>query len=360
VSSLFASTIEDVRTAGSICLGNISIGNTDYFLERVFALVDKSVHQEKYLFLNTIREIIIHNSRCLGPYLARLLPLLVEHSKNEEEQIRNIVAESVGRLFIVYSVDMYNDIEECFKSGNVAIRSTIVKSFKYAGAKETDSVSLEMCHHDLIKLVEDSDLSVKKNALEALNAIVHNQPSVVRSNVDKLQKVVVPETQIKAELITEVDLGPFKHKIDDGIPIRKAAYTLIDSLIEKLPERVEINQVIEVVTRGLDDAAEECMILCLHILGRLIAWAPTVVISNLDPLVESFEKQFQKNLKLISNTQSSEKAQNIMRAILRVVEQLQRTPDSDTNNRFNEFFKGGVMSNTNAKEMYEKIAATAS
>jgi cullin-associated NEDD8-dissociated protein 1 len=102
----------------------------------------------------------------------------------------------------------------------------------------------------------------------------------------------VPETQIKPELITEVDLGPFKHKIDDGIPIRKAAYTLIDSLIEKLPERVDINQVIEVITRGLDDAAEECMILCLHILGRIINWAPTIVISNLDPLVESFEKQF--------------------------------------------------------------------
>ena len=40
VSSLFTSVNEDVRTAGSICLGNISIGNTDFFLERVFALVD--------------------------------------------------------------------------------------------------------------------------------------------------------------------------------------------------------------------------------------------------------------------------------------------------------------------------------
>jgi hypothetical protein len=65
VSSLFKGANEDVRTAASICLGNISIGNTDYFLERVFALVDKSEAQEKYLFLNTIREIIIHNSRCL-------------------------------------------------------------------------------------------------------------------------------------------------------------------------------------------------------------------------------------------------------------------------------------------------------
>lgn len=115
VSALFTNPNDDVRTAGSIALGNISIGNTDYFLERVFALVDKSKSQEKYLFLNTIREIIIHSSQCLQPYVARLLPLLVEHTKNDDEQIRNIVAESVGRLFVVYSTDMYNDIEECFQ-----------------------------------------------------------------------------------------------------------------------------------------------------------------------------------------------------------------------------------------------------
>ena len=62
------------------------------------------------------------------------------------------------------------------------------------------------------------------------------------------------------------------------------------------------------------------MILSLHILGRLTLIAPTLVLSVIDSLVEAFDKQVQKNLKLISNVQSSEKAQNIMRAILRVVE----------------------------------------
>ena len=33
---------------------------------------------------------------------------------------------------------------------------------------------MEMASNDLIKLVEDKDLNVKKNALESLNAIVHN------------------------------------------------------------------------------------------------------------------------------------------------------------------------------------------
>jgi len=66
-------------------LGNISIGNADFFLQRVFALVDKSDPQEKYLFMNTIREIIIHNAKCLRQFLSKLLPLLIDHSKNEDE-----------------------------------------------------------------------------------------------------------------------------------------------------------------------------------------------------------------------------------------------------------------------------------
>ncbi len=85
VSNLFKVQNENIRTAASICLGNISIGNADFFLQRVFDLVDKADPQEKYLFLNTIREIIIHNPKCLQLFLTKLLPLLVEHAKNEDE-----------------------------------------------------------------------------------------------------------------------------------------------------------------------------------------------------------------------------------------------------------------------------------
>jgi cullin-associated NEDD8-dissociated protein 1 len=116
-----------------------------------------------------------------------------------------------------------------------------VKSFKYGGAKETDPMVLELCVSDLISLVKDPDLVVKKNCLEGLNAIVHNQSGVIRQDIEKLQEVTIYETTIKPELITEVDLGPFKHKNDEGIPIRKAAYALIDSLVEKIPERTDIN-----------------------------------------------------------------------------------------------------------------------
>ena len=77
-------------------------------------------------------------------------------------------------------------------------------------------------------------------------------------------------------------------------------------------------------------------------------------------LVESFEKQFEKYLKQNQNIQNSERAQNILRAILRVVEQLQRTPEADQNARFHDFFKTRVLENPTSKEMFDKISATAS
>ena len=181
-------------------------------------------------------------------------------------------------------------IDKSFKSSNNVEKATIVKSFKYGAAKEVDPMQLELVISDLIDLVKDKDLNVKKNSLEALNAVVHNHPLALKNDIAQLQKLSIAETVLRPELITEVDLGPFKHKQDDGIPIRKAAYSLIDSLVEKLSNRLELSHVIEVAIKGLDDAAEECLILSLHILGRLINLTPTLILSFIDQIIESFEK----------------------------------------------------------------------
>jgi len=94
-----------------------------------------------------------------------------------------------------------------------------------------------------------------------------------------MQNAAIAMTKIDPTLIKEVDLGPFKHKVDDGIPIRKAAFGLIDTMIERVPERIDCTTVAEVVIKGLDDTAEECMIQCLSIIHRLVGWAPIIVIS---------------------------------------------------------------------------------
>jgi hypothetical protein len=69
IQKYFSSASEEVRQAASISLGKITIGNPKFFLDKVFALVTKSEPKQKYLFLNTIREIILNDSDCLKDYI---------------------------------------------------------------------------------------------------------------------------------------------------------------------------------------------------------------------------------------------------------------------------------------------------
>ncbi len=85
ISSFFKAPSDKVRTAASICLGNLTIGNTDFFLGKVFGLLSSADAQDTQLFMNTIREIIIHNPKCLETYLIKLIPLLINHSNDQDD-----------------------------------------------------------------------------------------------------------------------------------------------------------------------------------------------------------------------------------------------------------------------------------
>lgn len=121
-----------MRQAAAISLGIISIGNTNFFLAQVFGLIDQSPPQEKYMFLSTVREIIVVNPDCLTQYVQNLMPLYMAQSNNPEEYIRNIVAESIGKLFITHPQELTPFIEQAFKSNDVNTVATYAKSFKYS------------------------------------------------------------------------------------------------------------------------------------------------------------------------------------------------------------------------------------
>jgi cullin-associated NEDD8-dissociated protein 1 len=78
ISSLFAHENDQIRQAAAICLGSISIGNTNFFLEKVFALITKSEANTKFMYMSTIKEIINIKPECLNNYLPHLLPLYLD------------------------------------------------------------------------------------------------------------------------------------------------------------------------------------------------------------------------------------------------------------------------------------------
>lgn len=68
------------------------------------------------MFLNTIRAIIIADSKCLQDYMMDLTELLISHTSVDSQQIRNIVAEILGRLLADFPEEILDTVEEGLKS----------------------------------------------------------------------------------------------------------------------------------------------------------------------------------------------------------------------------------------------------
>lgn len=118
---------------------------------------------------------------------------------------------------------------------------------------------MSMILSDFLDTLKDNDIIVRKNGLEALNTIAHNIPQILKDDIEVLLESLYEETKVKPELIKEVDLGPFKHKVDDGMPLRKASFTVLETLVDKIPEKMNVPQLIDVVIKGLDDPIDECI-----------------------------------------------------------------------------------------------------
>jgi cullin-associated NEDD8-dissociated protein 1 len=99
-----------------------------------------------------------------------------------------------------------------------AIRYTLPESDETFDAM-LRNVLIEM----LLVMLQDSDMEIRRLAMTTLNSAAHNKPDLILPHLGELLPFVLSESVIKKELIREVMLGPFKHKVDDGLEVRKVS-----------------------------------------------------------------------------------------------------------------------------------------
>jgi len=155
--------------------------------------------------------------------------------------------------------------------------------------------------------------------------------------------LVYIESRVKPELIREVDLGPFKHKVDDGLETRKAAfecmYTLLDSCLDKL----DIPSFVAGLVEGLKDQYDIKMLAHLMLI-RLSALVGAALLEVLDQLIEPLRQTIITKPKEGAVKQEIERNEEMMRGALRCVVALARIPNAEVNPRFEEFMRTTIRS----------------
>jgi cullin-associated NEDD8-dissociated protein 1 len=76
-----------------------------------------------------------------------------------------------------------------------------------------------------------SPQTVRRLALSALNSASRTKPHLIRDHLNSLLPSLYKETVINPDLIRTVQMGPWTHKVDDGLEPRKTAYETMYTLV---------------------------------------------------------------------------------------------------------------------------------
>jgi len=361
ILATFDSSNEETRQAASFALGNIAVGNLNKYLPQVLQEIQKNP-KTKYLVLHSLREIIVRLSLnpsgvdSLKSYQNDVLPLLFENCENEDEGTRNVVAECLGKLAIVSPNDLVPSFLTKVKSDSANIRSTVVTALKFAIIEKPQPVDqlLVPVMPQFLELLKDKDLNVRRNTLLTLNYAAHNKPLLIREVLPNYLPDIYNESKVKPELIRQVDLGPFKHTVDDGLEIRKAAFECMYTLLDTCLDRVNIPAFVTNLVDGLKDHYDIKTLAHLMLI-RLSVLAGPALLEGLDQLVEPLRATVGTKAKEGAVKQEVERNDELIRSALRSIVAITRIPNVESNHKFDEFLRQSVKTG----ELAEKFAAIA-
>jgi len=335
ILNAFSHQTEEVKSAASYALGNIALGNLQEYLPFILHEIE-SARNRQYLLLHSLKEIISGQSssptgvQVLNEYIPSIWDQLYKHTECEEEGTRNVVAECLGKLCLIKPDELVPKLRASLGSPSPLVRTTIVTAMKFTITDQPQPIDnlLKNSIGEFLNSLLDPDLNVRRVALVAFNSAAHNKPSLIRDLLKNLLPHLYRETEKRKELIREVEMGPFKHEVDDGLDLRKAAFECMYTLLETCVDRLDIFEFLSRVQDGLKDHYDIKMLTYLMV-SRVSQLCPGAVLQRLDKLVEPLKLTCTTKVKANSVKQEYEKQDELKRSAMRAIASLLAVPGAD-------------------------------
>ncbi|XP_027759089.1 cullin-associated NEDD8-dissociated protein 1-like isoform X2 [Empidonax traillii] len=312
--------------------------------------------KRQYLLLHSLKEVISSSpADSLTPYVEDIWALLFKHCECTEEGTRNVVAECLGKLTLVNPAELLPRLRKHLSAGSPHARSTVVTAIKFTIADQPQPIDalLKGCIGDFLQTLQDPDLNVRRVALALFNSAAHNKPSLIWDLLNVVLPSLYSETKVRRELIREVEMGPFKHTVDDGLDVRKAAFECMYTLLESCLDQLDIYEYLNHVEDGLKDHYDIRM-LTFIMLARLSALCPSAVLQRLERLIEPLRATCSTKVKAGSVKQEFEKQDELKRSAMRAVAALLTIPEVEKSPVMAEF-SSQIRSSPEMASLFESI-----
>ncbi|CAA7404605.1 unnamed protein product [Spirodela intermedia] len=358
----FQSPFEEIKSAASYALGNIAVGNLSKYLPFILDQIDNQ-QKKQYLLLHSLKEVIARQSMDKAGQaefqesnVEKILNLLFNHCQSEEEGVRNVVAECLGKIALIDPQKLVPTLKVRTASPTAFTRATVVIAVKYSIVERPERIDDILFHEisSFLMLIKDDDRHVRRAAVLALSTAAHNKPNLIKGLLAELLPLLYDQTVVKKELIRTVDLGPFKHVVDDGLELRKAAFECVDTLLDSCLDQMNPSSfIVPHLISGLGDHYDVKMP-CHLILSKLADKCPSAVLAVLDTLSDPLEKTINHKPKQDAVKQEVDRNEDMIRSALRAISSLNRISGGDCNLKFKSLMQR-IMSHPPLAEKYNAV-----
>ncbi|KAL8770901.1 MAG: hypothetical protein Q9209_003552 [Squamulea sp. 1 TL-2023] len=316
----FSSKSESLPRAAATALGRAGAGNIHTYLPIILSSISQS-GSSQYLSLHATKEILQFSSQAqadISPYTKQMWAKLIAASQAEDN--RAVGAECIGRLTVIEPKTFLPMLEEHLQDQTPSVRGMAIQAVRFTLSDSDegfDEVLKPILVAMLTTMLNDEDLENRRLALGALNSATHNKSEMILPDLANLVPLVMKESKIKPELVREVQMGPFKHKVDDGLEVRKSAYETLYALMEGAYSRIRPVDMFERILAGLEDE-HEIEVLCNLMLTKLVVLDPEETARHLDSIAERYRKILDFKPKDNAVKQEVEKLNEAKRGVLKV------------------------------------------
>lgn len=323
-----ANEADEGRTVAAAALGSCVAG-APHELSGLLDDLDAEPCPREYLLLIALREVVAHapKEHTEGVALRIVQRLLRAVTASSQETVADSASECAGALAAIapkavaqHFLDPLLQASETKHRASAATCARSATSAKHATDTSVEEALVERLE-PLLKLLDDDDLDCKKQALGLVHAAAHNRLSLLAKHAAFVEARLATLAALKIEHV--VDLGPFKHKVDDGLPLRKAALAALATLVD----RAAITNVpgcVDVVAGALADKNADVQAQAHQLLVKLCALDAPAVLAKADAICAPLDKSIHKKIK--EGTAKDDRAWGLVRSALRAALAVKELP----------------------------------
>lgn len=293
-----------------------------------------------YQVLLSTREAILLYASELYQYSSPLISILLSMVETVDDGIRTLVAECLGILADGHS-SIISSVQDMALSSSKEARSFAIMFLRfvllYKSIDSFQQVNLDLSK--FFKTLTDSNMDVVRQALLSLNSIINsNVHFLYQYGKMELQESWIPvlfeHTTPKSEMVKKANFGQFTERMDEHLPVRKAAYICLISLLKKCPHLLQFEKLMESIRPGFEDLENEVQLVAYEVLKYVCGIHPEYVVQYLDSYIPALTTGVKRQLKLVN---SDHNALEILSQFVQLMLFLEQIPGVSACRQFSVF-----------------------